>query len=209
MKKLVLVLAIGLIAFVSYSCKREPVEVTGVVTYFFNKAQGDKADIGAKVYLIEGKIDTLSKALQISHFREDIEKAEMSLEDQEVAKNSEYPSVRSYYSEDIVAFSKQTIEDSKEAIKTLLADFKMSEVSLIMKAYSQKSRFLSALNKEVLSSSVDATGRYALKVPKGKYTLVIVSNNREGSGLLEIEGKMFIEEIEIKEPLQKDVRFGL
>ncbi len=194
MKKFLTVAAVALLSLAINSCKQEPVEVSGVVTYFFNKHQGYKPDIGAKVYLVTRNTDTLADALLIIQSQELIKSTQQTIDSQEEFKGTEY------YSEDMIKGGKDAIAAMQEANKKILEKYKLTEEELIDKAYTQKLDIISSSKN--ITGAVDATGRYSIKAPKGKYSLVIASEGREG--------KMHIEKIEIgKTPIQKDAKFEI
>lgn len=195
MKKIFLISAIALLAI---SCKQEPGTVTGVVSYFFNKYQGYKPDIGAKVYVTLENCDSIDDYLRASEAKANIE-------------------LNKYYLDEFKSYgekeNKQTIDDLNKTIASELEivnnyakdtiAFKQNEE----KAYSILNRITT--NKETYKTTVDGVGNFTIDVPPGKYNVLIISVGRTRVNLLEVGGQVIIKSIEVKSKAKTniDVKF--
>ncbi len=187
-----------MIALMAISCKQEPGSVTGVVSFFFNKYQGYKPDIGAKVYITLENCDSIDEYLRASDAKERIE-------------------LYKYYIEEFKSYgekeNKQTIDDLNKSIKENLAIVNNYAKDTIMfkqneeKAYNILYRIIT--NKNTYKTTVDGIGNFSIDVPPGKYNVLIVSAGRTKANLLEINGQIIIRKIEVKTKAKTniDVKF--
>ena len=200
MKKLLLVL-MAVVLFTA--CKKEPVEVAGGVTYYFNKYQGDKPDTGAKIYLTKINIDTLVTALSCGQTELLLSQTKEAQEATRELKGTEY------YDESVYLAGEDNIKQLQLELTNIAGKYKMDKDTLALRAYLMRNRIFN--DKNTVTATVDATGRYSLKIEPGKYNVIAVSNGRNDLNLLESSGSMLIETIEVKDKTgaNKDFRFGL
>jgi len=192
------ILFISMIALMAISCKQEPGTVTGVVSFFFNKYQGYKPDIGAKVYVTLEDCNKINDYLHAYEAKTTIELDKYYLEE-----------FKSYREKE----NKQTIDDLKKTISTELkvlnsyakdtTTFEQNEE----KAYNILS--IITTNKNTYKTTVDGVGNFTLDVPPGKYNVLIISVGRTKVSLLEASGQIIIKSIEVKskEKTNIDVKF--
>ncbi len=187
-------------------CKQEPSEVTGVITYYFNKNFGDKPDIGAKVYLINEKkkvdhssIDSFINITMDKHLYESL--IESSEIDKLIGKDFQP--------------SKSSIENRNKEIETLKQKLASYNVETDDKYKLLDNRSASQLYNLVGKSdnvtTVDGSGRFNLKVPSGEYTSLIISNGRKGNTVTTIGGLVSLESIKLSSGEKKEINhaFGM
>lgn len=187
--------------------------VSGVVTYFFNKYQGDKPDIGAKVYVIDSisNIDFDYKAISHLNFGKSFitlynNYYRMNLQNEELLKlygnKKKYAEQIKEANDNKEYYKKKMDEFYTEMIKyNVETDEKLKE--LHKKTYETCSN---AINKEnTISKTVNGTGDYSITINSGTYYVLIISKNRTGTGLSDYSGLMFCQKIKIENGQTKDV----
>lgn len=210
MKKILFMMSL-LIASVSFA---QTSSISGVVTYFFNSYQGDKPDLGAKVYIVNqkdipdfdyeivanfqrGKVTRSLYSYYLDDYNEDIETAkkyegkkrfkdkyDLLLKNAEEKKED----VDKYYNQ-MIEYGVETVEKFKELDEKTLAQYlKISWGS------------------NTIEKTIGNTGEYDIKVVPGIYFVYIVSKNRQSYALMtEIGGKTKCERVEAKENGYVDV----
>lgn len=181
--------------------KNKLVDVSGVVTYYFNEYQGDKPDIGAKIYITKKNIDTLMLGLFCA-------RTERLITTIKRDKNNNLNDVE-YYNELANIERDKSIESLQASINRITDEYKMNKDSLLNEAWFLYRRISD--DENTFSTTVDAVGRYQLKVTPGKYNIIVISKGRQDLNFLELRGKMIIETLEVKDKIEtnKDFRFDL
>jgi hypothetical protein len=187
-----------MIALMAVSCKQEPGTVTGVVSFFFNKYQGYKPDIGAKVYVTLENCDSIDDYLRASDAKAGIELDKYYLE--------EFKSYGEKENKQTIDDLNKSITDKQEIVNGYAKDtttFKQNEV----KAYRKLSKITT--NKDTYKTTVDGVGNFTIDVPPGKYNVLIISVGRTKVNLLEVGGQLIIKSTEVKskEKTNIDVKF--
>jgi len=190
------ILLISMIALMAISCKQEPGTVTGVVSFFFNKYQGYKPDIGAKVYVTLEDCNSINDYLHAYEAKTTIE-------------------LDKYYLEEFKSYgeNKQTIDDLKKTISTeqeVLNSYAKDTTTFEQneeKTYNILNRI--TINKNTYKTTVDGVGNFTIDIPPGKYNVLIISVGRTKVNLLEVGGQIIINSIEVKskEKTNIDVKF--
>lgn len=208
MKKNTISFLLFIISILGYS----QTTVSGVVTYYFNQSQGNKADIGASVILIDSlKVKNFDyklyenynygKFYQNMYFQsqERYDKYLMAFKKTEGKKK---------YAEDNETF-KKGMEDAQKDM-----DRDMKQVILYQSETPEKFAKLSTdlymqllkLNDDLPKKTVDGNGNYSINVKPGTYYVYIKSKNRTNNlSVLENDGKIYIKKIKLSENENKDV----
>ena len=192
------ILLISMIALTAISCKQEPGTVTGVVSFFFNKYQGYKPDIGAKVYVTLENCDSINDYLHASEAKANIEQDKYYLE--------EFKSYGEKENKKTIDDLKKTISNGQSIVNNYAKDsttFKLNEE----KAYSILNRITT--DKNTYKTTVDGVGNFTIDVPPGKYNVIIFSVGRTKVNLLEVGGQIITKSIEVKTKAKTniDVKF--
>jgi hypothetical protein len=198
--------------FLSATLFAQTSSVKGVVTYFFNKYQGDKPDLGAKVYLIEMKeasfinkkvIDSFIdgkfyRRLYFDYvgFASTYEKAMKQYEGKKKYK-TEYDELKKKY-DDVV----KERDEHFSRMESLGVETKEKFDSLDLRVVNIIARIT---DKNSSMITVDATGGYSFNVKPGSYFVYIVSKNRNSLSVSEVSGKIFLKQIEVKDNQTIDV----
>jgi len=186
--------------------------VKGVVTYFFNEYQGDKPDLGAKVYLIEKKDASFINKKVIDSFLDGkfyrrlyFDYVRFATTYEEIMKRyegkkkykTEYDEAKKKY-DDVV----KERDEHFDRMKLFGSETKEKFDSLDLRVATMIS-MIGDKNSSVLT--VDATGGYSFNVKSGNYFVYIVSRNRKSLSASEVVGKIFLKEIEVKDNQTIDV----
>lgn len=195
MKKILL---ISIIALMAASCTQEPGTVTGVVSFFFNKYQGYKPDIGAKVYVTLENCDSIDDYLRAYDAKTGIE-------------------LNKYYIEEFKSYgekeNKETIDDLNKSItyKQEILNSYAKDTTTFKQNEEKAYRILSKItsNKDTYKTTVDGVGNFTIDVPPGKYNVLIISVGRTKVNLLEVGGQLMIKSTEVKSKAKSniDVKF--
>ena len=212
MKKSLLVLFL-LSSFCVYS---QDSTITGVVTYMFNKYQGNKPDIGAKVYVIDSignndfdyeSINQLSLGksyISIYNSTSDLyllqeeklklygnKKKNADLIASANAERDQYKKEMDQYHAKMVKYNVETDEKLKELEKRVFESYHKT------------------INKDdIISRTINANGDYSIPVNPSTYYVFIVSKNRTGLGMSELMGKIYCEKVKIKSGQTKDISYN-
>ena len=208
MKKNIFSLLVFITSILGYS----QTTVSGVVTYYFNQYQGNKADIGASVILIDSSTVknfdyklyenyNYGKFYQNMYFKaqERYEKYSVAFKKTEGKKK---------YTEDNETF-KKGMEDAQKDM-----DNHMKQIILYESETPEKFAKISTdlymqllkLDDNLPKKTVDGNGNYMINTKPGTYYVFIKSKNRTNSlSVLENDGKIYIKKIKIVENDNKDV----
>lgn len=209
MKKLITLILL-LVCLGSYS---QETGITGVVTYFFNDYQGDKPDIGAKIYVLDSIKHTDFNYKLISDFltaKTYISLSNFSL--QSLERNEEY--VKKYEKKkkyaDLVQRKKEEIENDKKD----LSNYNDKLVKLNAETnekFNQLTNSAADVRREliykepIITRTIGATGNYTITLNEGVYYVIIESKNRTGLNQVEIMGKIYATKVKIVSGQLKDI----
>lgn len=187
-------------------------QISGVVTYYFNQYQGNKPDIGAKLFVVvdDGTtaleascIDSLIKARTFS----DMYQSYLRMEGEYLAMAAREEGKKKY-KQQYEEYKKTAIERRAEAniYADSLRKYKVESEDLFdalsKRAYNA---YTSLGSKALIEKSIDATGSYVANVKPGTYYVVIKSANRHKVSIAEVLGTLFIKKVTVGEGGIKDV----
>jgi hypothetical protein len=190
--------------------------ITGVVTYLFNQYQGDKPDIGAKVYVVDSIsnpefkfkiIDDFSWAeiyvslLNLANSRR--ESAEQNLIKYGAKKRfadliTEEKRKKEESEKDLDLYTKKLVKFNAETNEKYLI-LKRNAVDIIRDALSKES---------VISRSVDGNGTYSIPLKEGVYYVILRSKNRVKDNEFHIFGETHVYKVHVKQNQFKDVSYN-
>lgn len=164
-------------------------KISGVVTFFYNKNYGDKPDVGAEVYVADSiKIpDLMYSTIDTFHYGNFYRNISYDYSHSHMkVPNDIKQQLINYNVEDNIIFNDLDLRASKNIDKIKNA-------------------------KDVIKTVVDGNGNYTIKLKPGIYYIYIKSNNRKGSTVTEILGRVFCERIAIKddEEINVSAKFDL
>ncbi len=205
-KKIILITFAFLLSLKSMSQKSI---VSGTVTYFFNDYQGDKPDIGSKVFIFPSTMlntKTLYDSLVKEYDLKSIKNSQEYIISSKKIRLQEYLKHKKKYSAEIKEIE-QEILDYSNRYNSNLDSIKKYGFDKSEKTEDMDTRFyLSIMPIEVddntkltKTTTVDATGRFTIKITPGKYFVFIRSNNRKGLKLSTVSGKCYLKLIDISE----------
>lgn len=202
-------------------------EISGVITYYFNAYQGEKPDIGAKLYLIDSlsmsKIKNYKYLIEFPDlkFKKNYSYANSIEELEELKQSKEYKKLLSKER----SLKKRKHKDKyKEKYNKVMSDLKpfldkikreQESINEVEKKLREKKAFTSEewseyitvaskvfsevkYLKGVKKKTIDNTGGYIFKnIPNNVYHLIIQSNNRKSYNSLEILGKIKVITVKI------------
>jgi len=178
--------------------------ITGVVTYFFNDNLGNKPDIGASVYVVDTKIATLTALDSFNKAKNYRVFYQSALDRQAVYQGlMKTTKGKKAYKDSFDSYVKSEAEQKKKAdelYKTLLvlnveSDSKFDSLDLYTTDMVNRVKNAGV----AVSTVVDGTGNYSLKVKPGKYHVLIISSGRKGMSVTEINGQVWSKEVSINE----------
>lgn len=143
-------------------------KIEGVVTYFFNKYQGDKPDLGAQVVVIDSAHARLFDNKVIDTFN---------------LATGYRALLKKFSPEDLVKFG-----NIPQTLEKLGADTPEKYDQLASRAL--RCYFDIDMNKDAQKTVVDGTGKYSFTVAPGKYFILIKSKGRIGLTPVEVTGRV-------------------
>lgn len=176
MKKINYLFAVICLFISSYSFSQNG-KINGVITYFFNKYQGDKPDIGSEVFIL----------------------------DTEKVKDIDFSVIDSFYMSNVyrkmVLNYKSVNMEPPTDVSKKANDYKSLDEtyfnSLDERTYKN---FLNIkFNKETIKTVVDGAGNFSVDVKPGNYYVIIKSHNRNGRSISESDGQLFNKTIKVKQ----------
>lgn len=187
-------------------------KVSGVVTYYFNKYQGDKPDLGSKAVIIDSlNIDSEFYSLyQKYHYGTTysgfIKRYETFLlndkNELNMKKGKKKYADRVLYLEKEVEKSENKISEFKEQLKIYDVDTpeKLEDVG------NKLSKYTVQLNEKHQSKTIDGSGNYSFdNISDGTYYVFLKSKNRNYLSIVEVSGQIYIEKVTLKGSVSKDV----
>lgn len=186
--------------------------ISGVVTYFFNDYQGNKPDIGAKVYIIDSinnSVFNFSVVDTFYHARliRGLYMAYLELFSNYDREGKKYEGKKKYPG-NWESFKEQW-DKSKNDVDQSYADLVKYGVETDEKFSALDKRTFAILMKvneeNSILRTVDGNGNYSVNVRPGTYYIYMVSKNRTFNNLCEIMGKIYCKRVLIKENQTKDV----
>jgi hypothetical protein len=210
MKKITLIVLFLLSAF-GYS----QTEVGGVVTYYFNKYQGNKPDLGATVVLIDSaKVKGFDyKLYENFHYGSFYSNMYMLAQERydKYSKSFKATEGKKKHAVENETFKKGMDDATKDMLgyknQMVLYNFDSNEKSakICVDLYMQ----LTQLSEDLPSKTVDANGNYKLSIVPGTYYVYIKSKNRTSvKNIAENSGKIYIKKVKIIENQSKDVSYN-
>ena len=183
-------------------------EVSGIVTYFFNNTQGDKPDVGAKVFLVDSisfnnvegskeleqwsnasyyygfKVSNIKEIEEIKENREyrklKYQKDKLDRKDKKGKKYDEIITELKPFT-DRIKFRNRMIKSDNDFLENLnILNFEdlVKHNKIASNAFSELEYNLDSVE----SRTVDGSGRYSFKtVDDGIYYVVLISNGRDKS----------------------------
>lgn len=188
MKKLLLLLVL-LISMSSYSQNNSQSKLTGVVTYFFNKYQGNKPDISSKVYIIPIKYinsDSIHSLYNYSH-------TESYIYMYNSYKAMGYKAKQS--GDNIIPIDIQNEYNR-------ISNFDSIDKKAMSIFYSIK------YNDSTITKTVDANGNYSADLNYGEYFVIIKSVGRNKATLSECTGNIRFTKITIRKNQDSDFSYN-
>jgi len=189
--------------------------ISGVVTYFFNDYQGNKPDLGAKVYIIDSLtnpafdfsvVDTFIKARTYRS----IYMTYLEIFSGWDALQKQCEGKKEYQSK--YEKAKAEVEKSKKDVDHYYAEIVKYGVETDEKFTALDKRVFSLLMKinedNSILRTVDGGGNYSVNVKPGTYYIYIVSKNRTNLSMCEISGKIYCKRVIIKENQTKDISYN-
>jgi len=211
MKTLLLITLCFLFNFIPSFSQNSKIE--GVVTYFFNKYQGDKPDIGAKVYLVDSiqnpdfDFNLYKKFLKAKSNRSMfISYSNLYSSYQELA--AKYEGKKRYVNEynDYIKKRDEDKEEAEKYYKEIINDGVETDEKFGTFDNLTFSSYYPAIHKDnIIVKTIGANGDYSIPVNHGTYYVFIVSGNRTGLTRSEILGKIYCSKVVVKENEIKDV----
>jgi len=219
MKKMLFVLGL----FISCGVSAQHGTVKGVVTYFYNEYQGDKADIGANVLAIDSTQFQDFDYEMIKRYKEGVfyrnlyfsymeiiaqdemlieifgkkKKDKEKLEKQLIMKKDNELRRDSYY-EKMVKCGVETQEKYKELDSNVFSN--------IMETRNKKVNGEVVINHDIPKETINATGSYSMDLAPGVYYILITSKNRRIShSMSENMGKIYLTKVIIEEGKTIDI----
>ncbi len=204
-----------ILLFLPFFSIAQKTELNGVVTYFFNDYQGNKPDIGAKVYLIDSSSNPSFDFQAIYDFKYGSFYRYLYsryLEIEKVNENiiKEYGKKKLY---------KQIVDDSKLKAEEARSKAKGHYSEMEKYGVENKEKFDSLDKKCTLMiykmeqnnpiiKTVNGIGSYNFNISPGVYYVLIISKNRVAINMTESTGRVYCEKLRIKENESKDISYN-
>lgn len=189
--------------------------VSGVVTYFYNDYQGNKPDVGARVYLIDTSIVTGFNASTIDTFRL-VNSTLYMLNNIEYSYNNYVALCKQYEGKkrykDLYAEYSQKVEffkEQKEAMRFSLSTLKCASDEDFKSLDKRVWEILNLVTEDNSKMrTVDGSGNYSITVKPGTYFVYIKSKNRTAINFSEVMGKIYCKKVKVSEGDVKDVSYN-
>jgi hypothetical protein len=222
MKKIFILFNVLFLITSSYSQSK----ISGVVTYYFNEYQGNKADLGATVIFIDSiknpkfnyslyeKYVSATRYMKIISNYNSVKTNSQTLFDYQENNYKKTLNKKKYLEANNLAKKKMdeanvSILDSEKYIKEYtekLIQYDSETLEKFTKLITENYLNLLKLNDDLPTKTVDASGNYSISLTPSTYYVLIRSKNRSVKyNLLEGDGKIFLKKIKLKNLSEKDV----
>ncbi len=189
-------------------------KISGVVTYYFNEYQGNKADIGASVILIDSSSVTnfdynLYEKFHYGEFYQKMYFETMELYEsyssalEKTKKGKKYDEDRETFKRGMEGTAKD-MKRHKAEMEKYGYDTPEKSAKIAVDLYMQ----LLKLDEDLPKKTVDSNGNYSINIEPGVYYVYIKSKNRPGLTMPELGGKIYIKKVKISENSDKDVSYN-
>lgn len=185
--------------------------IGGVVTYYFNSYQGDKPDLGAKVFVIDTtktstfKYDIWRKYYSGRVYRDSKEISQILL-DTYLSSCKMYEGRKKY--KEIYADYKSKADKQQVDVNKAIELCIKNNVDTDEKWEAIDTESSNMLGKMILvgepDGNVDSNGNYSVQVKPGTYYIMLVSKGRTSSTQTELFGKIAIKKIILGENEKKN-----
>lgn len=162
-------------------------EVSGVITYFHNKFIRKRPDVGATIRFIK------TEDLDSTQFNHVAYSYYMS-------RRSSAAAYWDYYNRFGEAEADEVIGEIYDFTKVNWNNFEAICDTLAAVQISLSLIWSNVIEKYHYEGVADGTGTYKIKVPYGKYFVLITSNNRKGIFMPEYSGRFELKRITIDKP---------
>jgi hypothetical protein len=149
--------------------------VKGVITFFFNEYQGDKPDVGAKIFAADtADVPGFSLDLCDSFYQAKTYRNIAGAYESRGIKPPEdvHAKLLQYGADNIASF---TDMDHRNARQLMQLQF----------------------DKKTKSATVDGAGNFSIQLPTGVYYIFVQSNGRKGISASEIMGKAIVKKVHV------------
>lgn len=183
-------------------------EIRGVVTYFFNEYQGDKPDMGAKVYVIDSLANPdfdyklfynfdYGKSYR-GYYSNFINKYEVY--DGYAKKYEGKKKYKTKYDEylKLAAENKVFADNALLQMETFGVDTEEKYTNMCSKIFMVFTSFMNPNGVKKETRTVDGSGNYSLKLASGTYYVLIKSKNRTGLNIAEMDGDVYSKKVKLK-----------
>jgi len=210
MKRILLFTAL-LISSLCYS----QAKVSGVITYYFNKYQGNKPDIGAKLIFIDSsKVKSFDYNVYNNyHYGTSYRNLNLSLEsNNETLRRllETYKGKKRYASQ--IADLNSKIDYNQKLIESNLKQLLQFDSETEEKYNANQSKlfnYILRFDDNLPSKSVDGNGNYSINIPSGAYYVFIRSKGRNTKySLIEDDGNIYVKKITVKDKEEKDLSYN-
>jgi hypothetical protein len=209
MKKIILIV----ILFTSFLSNSQS-KLSGVITYYFNEYQGDKPDIGSKIYVIDSSrvnqqdLKILKLYLNTSKFQNELLKFKSNYEVESIAytmaKTYDPKGADGYYIPRL-----KNIQSDIDDVKSHLQKFGFKEENEISYLDSKAKMIIENIKSNAtITKTIDATGGYSCNLKPSTYFILIKSNNRQSLTSTENDGNLFFKGIKLKTNSEIDVSYN-
>ena len=210
MKKNIFILLLISISITGFS----QTKISGVITYYFNEYQGNKADIGASVILIDSSkvIDFDYKLYEKFYYGEFYQElyfgamrryAKYSSAFNKTSKRKKFVKDREIFKKGMEDAEKD-MESHKKEMEKYGYDTPENIANNGAKLYLQ----LLKLNEDLPKKTVDSNGNYSMNIEPGVYYVYIKSKNRTSIAVPGLDGKIYIKKVNVPENFDKDVSYN-
>ena len=183
-------------------------KLKGTITYFFNNYQGDKADIGANVFVLDsvkaiGYDENLFNDFKSASSNKSIYDNYTSMYDGYAKETEKIKGKKKHQANyDYMISKMETYKKEMDiAYKHLLElNSDTSEKFKTLDTENYKNLFkITDLNKNTIKTIADGNGNFNLELTPGTYYVIIRSNGRKGYTISEVQGLLKVEKINILE----------
>jgi len=186
--------------------------LSGVVTYFFNKNFGNKPDLGAKVYVIDSSTNFVFNPKTVDSFV--YAKTYRGLYSTYMRIFSNYDEIAKKYEgkkknkAEYDQYKAKADEAKKDADNyySIILNYGVETDAKFESLDKRTAESIVQVNENnSLLKTVDGNGNYAFNIKPGTYYVFIVSKNRNSLSISEVMGKIYCKKVIIKENTTTDV----
>jgi len=183
--------------------------IKGVITYYFNKYQGDKPDLGSSVVVVDSaKVKNFDYQLWKNYhfatsYRNIMDMTKTRIDNLTYLYKNTRGSEKEKYKLDLDN-AQQDLDKYTKELEKYNAETDEKYKIIDNELFPTLIQFKNG-KEPFIETTVDNNGNYSINVPPGVYYVYIKSKNRKGYSITDVSGKTHMDKVKVTKNQNKDL----